>query len=370
LVILQELLMSRIALLVPCLTDADAVSNDVLGMYETLEARGHEVCIFAFFWNISGPKIRHFTRIDRFLDHPSSLLIYHHSTGWGEALEIVRHAPCKRIVKYHNVTPPEFFEGIHPDYVNACHDGRRQLVEFARAGCDLYLFDSKYNMRELLFEGVDEGESAVVPPFHKVDSFVNLDADLGVLDSYCDGRTNVLSVARLAPNKGHLALLDAFAVYHHHYDPSSRLLLVGKEDERLSIYANSLRMRAQELDIHTAVVFLGEVSDRTLKTFYLVADVFMMTSEHEGFCVPIVEAMAMKVPVVAYGSSAVPGTVGKAGIVWDEPDPDLLAGSLKRVVADERTHTALAHMGRKRFDSRFSRDKIEDRFMKAIGSLL
>jgi glycosyltransferase involved in cell wall biosynthesis len=191
-----------------------------------------------------------------------------------------------------------------------------------------------------------------------------------VLDTYGDGRTNVLSVARLAPNKGHLTLLNAFAVYHHHYDPTSRLLLVGKEDERLSIYANSLRMRSRELGIENAVVFLGEVSDSALKAFYLVAHVFLMTSEHEGFCVPIIEAMAMKVPVVAYGSSAVPGTVGKAGIVWDKPDPELLAGSLNRVVVDEPARTALATMGRKRFNSRFSRDKIEDRFLKAVGSFL
>jgi glycosyltransferase involved in cell wall biosynthesis len=361
--------MARVALLVPCLTDADAVSNDVLGMYSALEARGHDVCIFAFFWNVSGPKVRHFTKIERFIDHPSALLIYHHSTGWGEALGIVRQARCRRIVKYHNVTPPEFFERIHTDYVNACRDGRRQLVEFARAGCDLYLFDSRYNMRELMFEGVHEAASFIIPPFHKIDRLMELNADLAVLDRYSDGRTNVLSVARLAPNKGHAALIDAFAVYHHHYNPASRLLIVGKVDERLSIYADSLRLRAMDLDLANSVVFCGEVPDSALKSYYLLADAFMMTSEHEGFCVPIVEAMAMSVPVVAYGSSAVPGTVGKAGIVWDDPDPDLLAGSLDRMVSDPEASAALGKMGRVRYESRFTREKIESRFMTALDHL-
>jgi glycosyltransferase involved in cell wall biosynthesis len=361
--------MSRAALLVPCLTDADAVSNDVLGMYQVLEAKGYDVCIYAFYWNISGPRIRHFTKIDRFIEDPAALLIYHHSTGWGEALQIVSQAKCRRVVKYHNVTPPEFFEGIHTDYVNACQDGRRQLMEFARAGCDLYLFDSKYNMRELMFEGVDEAESFVVPPFHKIDRLIELDAELAILDRYCDGRTNILSVARLAPNKGHAALIDAFAVYHHHYDPTSRLLIVGKNDERLSIYADSLRLRALDLGLEHAVVFCGEVSDSALKSYYLLADAFVMTSEHEGFCVPIVEAMAMSVPVVAYGSSAVPGTVGKAGIVWDEPEPELLAGSLHRVVSDKQTGTALGRRGRKHYESRFTREKIETRFTRALGQL-
>jgi glycosyltransferase involved in cell wall biosynthesis len=95
----------------------------------------------------------------------------------------------------------------------------------------------------------------------------------------------------------------------------------------------------------------------------------MMTSEHEGFCVPIVEAMAMRVPVVAFGSSAVPGTVGRAGIVWDEPDPELLAGSLDRMVSDTETSATLGKMGRERYESRFTREKIESRFMRALGHL-
>src|SRR5207249_8193640 len=94
--VIQDTAMPRAALLVPCLTDADAVSNDVLGMYRVLEARGYDVCIFAFFWNVSGPRVRHFSKIDRFIDDPSALLIYHHSTGWGEALQIVSQARCRR----------------------------------------------------------------------------------------------------------------------------------------------------------------------------------------------------------------------------------------------------------------------------------
>src|SRR5207248_932790 len=107
-----------------------------------------------------------------------------------------------------------------------------------------------------------------------------------------------------------------------------------------------------------------------LKTYYLLADVFVTTSEHEGFCVPLVEAMAMKVPVVAYGSSAVPGTVGEAGIVWDEPDPDLLACSIHRVVADQQAAAALALLGRTRYESRFAREKIEDRFVRIMDSFV
>src|SRR5262249_46711801 len=113
-----------------------------------------------------------------------------------------------------------------------------------------------------------------------------------------------------------------------------------------------------------------EVSESALKTYYLLADAFVTTSEHEGFCVPLVEAMALKVPVVAYGSSAIPGTVGDAGIVWNERDPDLLACSIHRMVSDRDAAATLASLGRARYESWFARDRIENQFVSIMDSFL
>ncbi len=137
------------------------------------------------------------------------------------------------------------------------------------------------------------------------------------------------------PTKGIARLIDAFAVYHHQYNTRSRLFVVGKEDPRLAAYTASLHEQVDRLEVAGAVVFTGEVSESLLKTHYLLADAFLMTSQHEGFGVPLIEAMAMNVPLVALGTTAVPGTIGEAGLVWEENDPYLLAESIHQVTQDQ-----------------------------------
>jgi glycosyltransferase involved in cell wall biosynthesis len=145
---------------------------------------------------------------------------------------------------------------------------------------------------------------------------------------------------------------------------------VGKEDERLNVYTSSVRARVAHLELDDAVVFTGEVTDSALKAFYLLADVFMITSEHEGFCVPLVEAMAMKCPIVALGSSAVPGTVAASGLVWEQADPELLAESVHCIMSDEPTRAALSTMGWRRYEQQFTNERIEREFLTAMDGLL
>ena len=362
--------MSRIAILNPCLMMADAVSNDAIGMYQVLAAQGHEVSLFADSWDISEPKVTHVRGMRAYLQDRSSLLIYHYSVGWDAGLAILKEVNCKRIIKYHNVTPPEFYDGISEDYRNVCQAGRNQLNAIAHAGCDLYLSDSEYNRQELIVAGSGQSMSLVVPPFHQINRSIALEADLTTLDAYRDGKTNILMVGRLAPNKGHALLIDAFAAYYYNYNNDSRLLIVGKEDERLCAYTEALRKQVQQLGLRNAVIFAGGVSETALKAYYLVANVFMITSEHEGFCVPLVEAMAMKLPIVAYGSSAVPGTVGRAGLVWKEPDPELLAESLHCLIEDESMAVALGVMGWRRYHQLYTTEKIAVKFLQALNGVL
>src|SRR5205807_9879614 len=104
--------MPRVALMIPSFSEADAVSADVLGMYRTLAARGHEVCVLAAHWEVAGLPVCHLRLAGALLSDPSTLLIYHFSTGCREATETFLGARCRRVLKYHNVTPAEFFEGI------------------------------------------------------------------------------------------------------------------------------------------------------------------------------------------------------------------------------------------------------------------
>ena len=362
--------MTRVALLTPSITTGDAVSNDILGMHAALSRRGYDAQIFADASSLSGHQIRPSNKLNHFLNNSEALLIYHYSTGWDEGLAILRSCRCNKVVKYHNVTPPEFFTRFSEAHVLMAHGGRKQLIEIARAGCDLYLSDSRYNMSELVASGANEKINAVVPPFHHVDRLNSVQPDPKVLETYGDGKTNVLMVGRLVPNKSHAELIEAFANYYYHYNNNSRLLIVGKHDGAFRGYYNYLLEMARRLKLERAVVFTQAVTDSALKAYYLTAHVFLITSKHEGFCVPLVEAMAMKIPIVAYSSSAIPDTAGDGALIWPERDPRLAAESIHAIISDDKVGKSLGQMGWQRYQQLFTNAQIEQQLMAAVGPLL
>jgi glycosyltransferase involved in cell wall biosynthesis len=360
----------RIAVLSPSLTTADAVSNDVVGMYEVLRKRGLSVRIYSETEALNGYKVYPPSKLGNFLNQSSDVLIYHYSVGWQKGLDLMKELSCRTVIKYHNVTPPHFFAGFSSFDEHLCVTGRRQLTEIACSGHDLYLADSPYNMQELISEGVRAERGFVVPPFHHIDRLDAINPDISILDKYTDGKVNVLMVGRVSPNKGHIALLEAFATYFYHYNGNCRLIIVGTEKEEFKVYSKLLREMAGLLCLEDSVVFTGEVPDEALKAYYLLSSAFMFASEHEGFCVPLVEAMAMKLPIIAYASSAIPGTVADAGLVWAERDPYLLAQSLDLIVKDEKVGGALSLKGRRRYEEKFTNEKIEAEFLSALDCLL
>jgi glycosyltransferase involved in cell wall biosynthesis len=362
--------MTRVALLTPSITTGDAVSNDVLGMYDVLTELGHETRIFAEGWTFDKPKVSPAPNVERFLKHPSDLLIYHYSRGWDFGVRLLSARRWRTAIKYHNVTPPEFFMDFSKDFARMCLEGRDQLPFIAGVGCDVYMSASSYNESELLQWGTPKSKSFVVPPFHHTARLKAVEADPEVLQAYTDGKTNILMVGRLAPNKNHAALIEAFAAYHHDYNPNSRLFIVGKEETRLNTYNKWLRKVAEHLNVDHAVIFTGEVSDEALKSYYSLAHVFMITSEHEGFCVPLVEAMSMKIPIVGYGLAAIPGTVKDAGLLWNEKNPYLLAESINSIVKDNGVSESLGEMGWQRYAQNFTNERIRSKFLDAMSGLL
>lgn len=361
--------MKRVAIVTPSITSGDAVGNDVVGMFRVLQRQGYDARIFAESWTLKFPRISPPQAIEGFLKKPDDILIYHYSRGWDLGLQLLADSGSKTVVRYHNVTPPQFFADYSPDLAAMCLAGRQQLKPIASANCDRYLSASAYNMRELLAEGASESSSFVVPPFHHIDRLFSIQPERKVLEAYRDGKTNICMVGRVSPNKSHPALIEAFAAYHHDYNKESRLLIVGKEETRLRTYSPLLREMANRLKIRDAVVFAGEVSEAALKAYYQSAHVFMITSEHEGFCVPLVEAMALGVPIVAYGSSAISETVADAGIVWEERNPYLLAETIDRLVK-KSISADLSVMGRRRFEEHFTNGKIEAKFLNAMSGIL
>lgn len=362
--------MTSIALLTPSISPGDAVSNDVIGMQMALARRGHKVQIFADGCSITDQKVLPSSKIKNFINTSGGLLIYHYSMGWDTGLEILRDMACKTVIKYHNVTPPEFFTKFSEAHVLMSHGGRKQLKDIASAGCDLYLSASEYNMRELIAGGADETLNFVVPPFHHIDRLNLTEPDARVIAACNNGKTNVLMVGRVAPHKGHPELIEAFANYYYHYNSNSKLFIVGKHDAAFTSYSKLLQHMVHSLKLQDAVVFTGEVTEATLKAYYLVADVFLITSNHEGFCVPLVEAMAMNLPIVAYSSSAIPDTAGDAALVWPERNPNLAAESINAIVNDDVVRAGLGKLGRQRYEQLFTNERIEEQFIAAIDRLI
>ena len=361
--------MRRVAILSPSLTTADAVSNDALGMFDALMRHGHQVRLFCESHSLRHSGISDLARIEKFLKGPADILLYHHSRGWDRGLELIKELRCRRVIKYHNVTPAKFFAGFNSSEREPCETGRKQLLDLAAAECDLYLSDSTFNMQELIAIGAGASKSFVVPPFHHIDRLSTITADQETVRKYSDGVANILSVGRVVPNKSLHHLIEVFAHYHYNGNDNSRLIIVGKGGEGFSPYPKLLLRLVDRLGLQDAVVFTGGVSDEVLKAHYLLADVFVTVSEHEGFCVPLVEAMSMKVPITAYASTAIPETIGDAGIVWPDRNPLLIAESIDLLMRESSVRNALAERGLRRYEAMFSNQKIERSFLNAMATL-
>ncbi len=242
------------------------------------------------------------------------LLLHHFSLG-SRASRTAYALPCRMMLMYHNITPPEYFVGVHPWLVRQCYHGRRELGAYA-SRVSLAAGASEFNRREL--EALGFPDTAVLPV---VPDFSHLGGmpDERVLDAFDDDRTNMLFVGRMIPNKRPDQLIRFFHAYQSLVNPDSRLLLAGSSAQ-FEHYRASLQYLAAGLGVRD-VHFLGQVSNEELTALYDVADLFLCASEHEGFCVPLVEAFYKRVPVLAYAATAVPATMDGGGVLFDTTDP-------------------------------------------------
>lgn len=360
----------KAAILLPVLAGRDAVGNDALAMVRLLRERGIDTRVFCDAAHGVDEAAHRPDELPDFAGGADDLVIYHFSVGWPVALDVLRRVRGFRVVRYHNITPPAFFAGTSRIYETACARGRAEIPEVARLGCELYLGASRYNLDELVEHGAPAARGAVLAPFHRIGELLDAEADLGLLDELCDGTRNVLMVGRIAPNKGHPELVDAFAAYVDGYGDPARLLIVGKSDPGLAAYGEAIRARIAQHRLGERVWWLESVNEAQLKAAYLASHAFVTLSRHEGFCVPLVEAMALGVPVVAHGSSAIPETVGDGGLVWDDVDPWLYAASLARLGADAPFRNGLRAAARERYERAYAADVLRERFFALLEPAL
>ena len=305
----------------------DAIGHEVLGIQRVLRAAGYESNIFV---ETADKRVESMTRDYRELvdaSDPDNLFLHHFSIG-SKASRTAFALPDRMALIYHNITPPEYFVGVHRTLARQCFRGRRELHAYVDR-CDLALGDSEFNRQDL--EGLGFPRTAVLPV---VPGFSHLDRQPNwlVARDFDDAWTNILFVGRVIPNKKIDNLIRFFHAYHTVFNPRSRLLIVGAQSgfER---YLASLHQLAASLGASN-VEFVGHVSDEELVAFYEVADLFLCASEHEGFCVPLVEAFYMEVPVLAYAATAVPATMDGAGVLFESREPLEVARLMDAIIAD------------------------------------
>jgi len=312
----------------------DAIGHEVLGIQRVLRSAGYDSDIFV---ETADHRLEALTRDYRELvdcSDPENLLLHHFSIG-SRASRIAYALPERMALIYHNITPPEYFVGVHRRLAKLCFSGRRELRAYANR-CDLALGDSEFNRADLEALGFPRtGVLPVIPDFSHLDVTPNR----LLAQEFDDEWTNVMFVGRVIANKKIEDLIRFFHAYHTGFNPRSRLLLVGG-------YTGYERYHAALMDVAdqlgaSNIHFVGHVSDEELTALYDVADLFLVASEHEGFCVPIIEAFYKEVPVVAYAATAVPATMDGAGVLYDVKDPEHVAALMDAVLSNETLQDAI-----------------------------
>ncbi|VTS03810.1 glycosyltransferase [Tuwongella immobilis] len=353
----------KVVILTPTLTEGDAVGNDVQGMAATLRQMGHRVILAVRSLTKQFPVVS-YRQVPELLDSPDDLLIYHHSICFEEAVRMIEKLNCRKIVKYHNITPPQFFEGVSRDLIRYCQEGLNQVPRLMRPDVRIWS-DSAYNC-ESIHAHDPNFPVEVLAPFHQVQSLLDARAESMGIGMNDDWLTNILVLGRIVPNKNILLAVETFAEYHRQYNPNSRLVIVGEAAHRL--YNDKVLKRIRALKIGGSVVLAGKVTLEQLKAYFLVSQALLCTSSHEGFCVPLIEGMGMRVPIVAVSNTAIPGTAGPAALYAD--DAAGLAAHLNRLRTDSDLLERQLLAGVNRYHSEFSTEAIAARFRLLLDRAL
>jgi glycosyltransferase involved in cell wall biosynthesis len=313
--------------LLPNLSYGDAISNHALAIRDYLRRCGYKSDIFVRYLD---ERVAHEAKLfkPKAISHKAGL-IYHHSIGTELTDYAIAHPNTKCLI-YHNITPSEFFLPYRPEFAKILEKGRAELSKLAQY-FPISVGVSAYNASELVASGFS---NPGVLPIAVDPSKWDMPADAELMRQLQDGKTNLLFVGRLAPNKCQDDLLKAFAHYLT-MDQQARLILVGSGDSSDPYYQHLLSTM-QKLRLTEFVMLPGQVNDTQLLAFYRTAHLLWSMSEHEGFCVPLVEAMWFDIPILAYKNAAVPETLGEAGLIFNTKNDLVKVAALAKLLVKDK----------------------------------
>lgn len=335
--------------LVPALLPGDAVSAHTLEVREVIRGLGLESEVYAGYTHPSlAVEARPLEEFDERTVQGSRRdegMLYQLATG-SHVADLVQTLPERKLVYYHNITPPEFFAGWDAREAVAARVGLTQVARLAHR-VELAVAPSRFSEEVLRASGY--GATAVAPFLFDPRSLDRQRHERAVerLEHRYGSDPVWLFVGRLVPNKAQHDVVKALAAFRRLYGPA-RLQLVGVQGSKR--YAAAVRDYVTALGLDDVVELTGHVRSGELAARYAVADVFVCLSEHEGFCVPLLEALHHGLPVVAYAAAAVPETVGAAALLLDDKSAGTVAAAVERVVGDPIARRELARRARARLE--------------------
>jgi L-malate glycosyltransferase len=344
----------------------DAISGEAITISKMLNMMGYENAIYCVH---AHPKVKHLASNIKTFENdfvtknscPEVVILLHYSIASPLNEIFCNISGTKKAVIYHNLTPSKWFRGYNTRVFDDLEKGREELPELLKLA-DLIIADSTFNSQEI------EPFSSIVLPLPLDTEKWNVTPNAGISNLLKSSNLkNILHVGRIAPNKCIEDIIKAFYFYHHKIEPKSKLWLIGIDIDT-EIYSFELRRLISKLSLKEAVTFVGSVSDCELRAFYENSQVYLCMSEHEGFCLPLVEAMHFGLPVIAYNSCAVTETVGEGGVLLLDKNPSLIAELIHRVICDTELNSELVTKGQERAKS-FSNEEFACALEKALKLL-
>jgi L-malate glycosyltransferase len=347
---------------VPAAHKGDAIGDSARGVRGMLRAAGHTSDLYALtIDDVLRGDVRPFSDPEA---RRGDITIFHFALP-SPMTQAFATLDGTRVLQYHNITPAAFFAPYDAGLFRLAAIGRQELRSLA-GHVDLALGDSEFNRQEL--QDLGFAPTGVMPIAVNTERITSapkrpaLDKILG------DGLINILFVGRIVPNKrieDHIKLAEAYKRYIDNY---YRFIFVGRYDGLPRYYAQIRALISEFEMLPDRFWFTGPVPDDDLAAFYRWADAYVSLSEHEGFCVPLVEAMAADVPVLAYAAGAVPETLGGAGMLFAPKDLEVAAEMLGMLVYDRPVRDRIIQGQRRRLED-FAPARIEQQLMAIVNTL-
>lgn len=298
----------------------DAVTNSLLFMRSLLRELGFNSIIYV---EHVAPALAHeLEHFSNYVPSDDSAIFLHHSMGhdldkWVQNLDGIIW------LIYHNITPPHFFDKKSP-FKHYAQKGLQQLQSF-KPKIKAAIAVSPFNAQNLHDIGYDNVE--IIPVLFDVNAFKKRPWNDALVQAQSQIPT-IVFVGRIAPHKKQLELVRIAAFLKASINDPFQLILIGGYSDT-EAYIAQIHEEIATHHLNGYVRLTGKISEEDLYAWYRAADVFVCMSEHEGFCVPIIEAMAFDVPVIALNNSNLEHTLGEGGILVRDNNPAAIAALIK-----------------------------------------